>query len=191
MAEYKLIFLVVAEWPLRISVYRSFLWLVHFHYSKKGCSNLLPWMYKQVARRERVSGILRLLYKLCIKTSCFQPPVLDNCYLSILSISGIPQLSSGSLVIRWSICCRNRGCSLLHTAKCVPTPLSALQLPKQSAYTSGSLHCYLLSTSRLSPWMSFFFFFNSLTDFLTGLQGGEKGMKKVSSPYLAGSLKIF
>lgn len=112
---------------------------------------------QEVARRERVSGILRLLYKLCIKTSCFQPPVLDNCYLSILSISGI--LSSGSLVIRWSIFCRNHGCSLLHTAKCVPTPLSALQLPKQSAYTSGSLHCYLLSTSRLSPWMSFFIFF--------------------------------
>lgn len=75
--------------------------------------------------------------------------------------------------------CRHQGCSFLHTAKCVPTRLSS------TASKRSLLTPLVYITVASSPFLFVsvdVLFFYSLTDILTGLQRGEKSMKKINSP---------
>lgn len=89
MAEFKIICFV--EWPLGSTVCKPSLWLVHFHYSKKGHSSLLSWEYKHKLKVEKESSESYCsIDKLCINHPAFSPwpllpatskfcPVLEFC----------------------------------------------------------------------------------------------------------------
>lgn len=175
------------EWPLPI---RSLNLFSGWHSSiipRKGPSiSYLETISKLQVKEESYSSICKLRINHPVSSPLSQTSLPVTCCLQILTRSGV--LSIRSFLIQMMFC-RHWDWSLLHTAKCVPTPLSGLQFPKISLLTPL---IYITVTSLyLTVSVDAYLLLSLKWHFNWASGRTEKNFWKISSPYLNGSLKMF